>query len=435
MANAARNRQFSDVQIASNLALRHADLSTPLGWRLAALLSDREASRRIMPAVVGFTGTTLVASLMLTSQPLAPTERIMAAHARDGARSTGRMVSERLVPPAGRAPFVPAAIAATDTATPATKANYEIARPFIFQRAGTDRDRALDCLATAAWYEAGNDAAGQRAVIQVVLNRVRHPSFPKSVCAVVFQGSERKTGCQFSFTCDGSLSRRFPSPAQWTRARVLGENALNGATDTTVRQSTHFHANYVAPWWSSQLERISKVGAHIFYRWPGARGKLARQDQPTASEDGLPPRPGSPAAAQIAIDDTLYADSGFLPVRSQPPASGAAGAVTAPPSPLSTSMFMTVDEHSPGGRWALSAMSQCVGKASCQVVAYGQAEQTDRNSSLSAALRERPLFLFIRDKASGMDVALWDCGRMPRKNASQCLPASAVELTRLMRER
>lgn len=424
------NGNFPYVETFRDPAIRPDGLTMSLGWHLSALMTDRVASRRIMPAFVGFTGTTVVASLLLTSQPLSPTDRVMAAHARDGATPAAA-----LAPAHSREPFVPAAIAAPDHAKPVDTANYEIARPFIFQRAATDRDRALDCLATAAWYEAGNDPAGQRAVIQVVLNRVRHPNFPKSVCAVVFQGSERKTGCQFSFTCDGSLSRRFPAPAQWASARMLGENALNGATDTTVRQSTHFHANYVSPWWSSQLERISTVGAHIFYRWPGARGKLSRQGQPTGDEPDISVRPGTARPAEIAVDDTLIAENGFLNARSLPPASGAAGAVTAPPSPQSATLFMTVDEASPGGRWAMSALGKCSGKPSCQVVAYGQIDQTVRNRELAAALRDRPLFLFVRDNVSGMDLALWDCERAPRANASQCLPSSPLELTRLMRER
>lgn len=413
-----------------DLAIRPDGLTTSLGWHLSALMTDSVAGRRIMPAFVGFTGTTVVASLLLTSQPLSPTDRVMAAHAREASATAARLA----VPPA-RAPFAPTAIAAPDSANPVDTANYEIARPFIFQRATTDRDRALDCLATAAWYEAGNDPAGQRAVIQVVLNRVRHPNFPKSVCAVVFQGSERKTGCQFSFTCDGSLSRRFPPPAQWSSARILGENALNGATDTTVRQSTHFHANYVSPWWSSQLERISTVGAHIFYRWPGARGRLSRQNQPTGDEPDIALRPGTARPAEIAVDEALFSENGILNARSHPPASGAAGAVTAPPSPQSATMFMTVDQASPDGRWAISALGRCTGKLSCQVVAYGQVDQTVRNRELTAALRDRPLFLFVRDKVSGMELALWDCDRAPRANASQCLPSSALELTRLMRER
>ncbi|MCZ3110870.1 cell wall hydrolase, partial [Acinetobacter baumannii] len=67
--------------------------------------------------------------------------------------------------------------------------------------------RAIDCMAAAVLYEAGDDAVGQRAVAQVVINRVRHPAFPKTICAVVFQGSDRATGCQFTFTCDGALVR------------------------------------------------------------------------------------------------------------------------------------------------------------------------------------------------------------------------------------
>ena len=70
------------------------------------------------------------------------------------------------------------------------------------------RARALDCLTSAIYYEAGQESTdGQRAVAQVVLNRVRHPAFPASVCGVVYEGSTRATGCQFTFTCDGSLAR------------------------------------------------------------------------------------------------------------------------------------------------------------------------------------------------------------------------------------
>jgi hypothetical protein len=96
-------------------------------------------------------------------------------------------------------------------------ANSGFSAPLQFLGPTGDRDRAIDCLAVAAWYEAGNDFDGQRSVIQVVLNRVAHPGFPKSVCGVVFQGSQRATGCQFTFTCDGSMARRHPSPAAMAR--------------------------------------------------------------------------------------------------------------------------------------------------------------------------------------------------------------------------
>ena len=88
---------------------------------------------------------------------------------------------------------------------------------FRFQGTPGDLSNARECLALAALAEAGNTGPGQRAVIQVILNRVRHPAFAKTVCGVVFEGSQRVTGCQFSFTCDGSLARRYGDAAGWPR--------------------------------------------------------------------------------------------------------------------------------------------------------------------------------------------------------------------------
>jgi hypothetical protein len=135
------------------------------------------------------------------------------------------------------------------------------------------RARALDCLTTAAYYEAGNESDdGIRAVAQVVLNRVRHPAFPSSICGVVYQGSTRSTGCQFSFTCDGSLLRR-PNAASWSRARRIAEAALGGFVYAPVGWATHYHANYVLPYWAPTLAKNAVVGAHLFYRWSGGWGR------------------------------------------------------------------------------------------------------------------------------------------------------------------
>jgi spore germination cell wall hydrolase CwlJ-like protein len=129
-------------------------------------------------------------------------------------------------------------------------------------------------LAEAIAYEAGNEPeAGQQAVAQVVLNRVRHPAFPKSVCDVVFQGSERATGCQFTFTCDGSL-RRTLSRRTWQEALRVAAAAMAGETVPAIGDSTHYHANYVSPRWAPQLVRTASIGAHIFYRFP-ARGEAS----------------------------------------------------------------------------------------------------------------------------------------------------------------
>ncbi|HKP34666.1 MAG TPA: cell wall hydrolase, partial [Sphingomicrobium sp.] len=130
-------------------------------------------------------------------------------------------------------------------------------------------------LASAVYYEAGNqDESGGRAVAQVVLNRVRHPAFPATVCGVVYQGSTRATGCQFTFTCDGSLNRR-PDPDGWRRATQVAEQALDGAVYAPVGWATHYHADYVVPYWASTMAKNAVVGAHLFYRWAGGWGQPA----------------------------------------------------------------------------------------------------------------------------------------------------------------
>lgn len=147
------------------------------------------------------------------------------------------------------------------------------AQPFVVPLAdGKAYLRALDCLTSAIYYEAVNEPIdGQRAVAQVVINRVRHVSYPKSVCGVVYQGATRRTGCQFSFTCDGSLARR-PSAAGWARSRSVARAALAGSVDAAVGLATHYHADYVFPYWAPTLVRQKIIGRHIFYRWPGAWG-------------------------------------------------------------------------------------------------------------------------------------------------------------------
>jgi Cell Wall Hydrolase len=136
---------------------------------------------------------------------------------------------------------------------------------------GGDRQRAITCLAYTIAYEAGYEPlAGQQSVAEVVINRLRDPTYPKSVCGVVFAGSERKTGCQFSFTCDGSMGRRL-SVAVMNAARIVAESALDGRNPLHVAGATHYHADYVSPYWAPSLSRVATIGRHIFYRPPGAR--------------------------------------------------------------------------------------------------------------------------------------------------------------------
>ena len=162
-----------------------------------------------------------------------------------------------------------------NAAMPFTTAPITASRPFDLSGSDPlDRRRALLCLTQAIYYEAGFEPVeGRRAVAQVVLNRMRHPAFPKSVCGVVYQGA-RQPVCQFSFVCDGSLYRR-PAPGAWQEAERIAAAALAGFVERSVGAATHYHADYVAPYWAPRLAKLAKIGAHIFYRWPGSWGSTA----------------------------------------------------------------------------------------------------------------------------------------------------------------
>lgn len=139
------------------------------------------------------------------------------------------------------------------------------ARPFHFKGTPAAREQAIQCLATAALYEAGDDPRAQRAVIQVVLNRLALPQYPKTVCGVVYQGSGRTTGCQFSFACDGSVTRR-PEHAGWPQAREAARLALAGHVFASVGTATHYHTDWMVPYWMPTLDKIAQIRSHIYYR-------------------------------------------------------------------------------------------------------------------------------------------------------------------------
>ncbi|HEX8839742.1 MAG TPA: cell wall hydrolase, partial [Sphingomicrobium sp.] len=185
------------------------------------------------------------------------------------------------------------------------------AAPFVFKGDAAARSQALTCLASAVYYEAGNqDADGQRAVAQVVLNRVRHPAFPGTVCGVVYQGSTRPTGCQFTFTCDNSLERR-PGGDGWRQATQVAEAALSGSVYAPVGWATHYHADYVVPVWASTMAKNAVIGAHLFYRWAGGWG------QPKAfakTYTGREPSEASLRLAALAVPHItpMYGQAGQL---------------------------------------------------------------------------------------------------------------------------
>ena len=143
--------------------------------------------------------------------------------------------------------------------------------PFLTDAASpADEQRAADCLAAAVYYEARSEPLdGQRAVAQVVLNRVRDRAFPASVCRVVYQRAGAV--CQFTFACDGSTNHPI-EPRAWAIAAAIARAALGGSVYAPVGSATHYHTTAILPWWASSLARIGTIGSHIFYRWSNRLG-------------------------------------------------------------------------------------------------------------------------------------------------------------------
>jgi len=123
----------------------------------------------------------------------------------------------------------------------------------------------IDCLAKTIYFEArGEPQSGQRAVAAVVLNRVRSPDFPDTVCAVVHQGGEDTPDCQFSWWCDG-LSDEPRDRKAWKKAQAIARVMLAGAKDPT-HGALYFHHIRIRPYWSASLDRTTRIGRHIYYR-------------------------------------------------------------------------------------------------------------------------------------------------------------------------
>lgn len=228
-----------------------------------------------MPTLRGSSKPTLVTAVPLPSSP-------SATELRDIAPEDALAMNARI--PVTTLPMTAAASFTMGKASAATRA------------------KALECLTSAIYYEAGQESAdGQRAVAQVVLNRVRHPAYPSSVCGVVYQGSTRATGCQFTFTCDGSLVHT-PMTSAWNRAHQIAVAALAGEVYAPVGLATHYHANYVLPYWASSLVKTHIEGAHLFYRWAGGWGRAAAFDQRYAASEA---DPRQLRAAALAVEHVV----------------------------------------------------------------------------------------------------------------------------------
>jgi hypothetical protein len=124
------------------------------------------------------------------------------------------------------------------------------------------------CLAEAIYFEArGETTAGQVAVAEVILNRVDSARYPDTICGVTHQGADRLNACQFSYECDGKPETIADDDA-FEKAGKIAQLLVDGRPRMLVGNATHYHAKRVRPSWSRRLERVTEIGAHVFYRYP-----------------------------------------------------------------------------------------------------------------------------------------------------------------------
>ena len=311
---------------------------------------------------------------------------------------------------------------------------FVLAKPFLFQGSETDRTRALECLAAAVLYEAGDDAVGQSAVAQVVLNRVRHAAFPGTVCGVVYQGSQRRTGCQFSFTCDGSLRRVMPD-AMWARARVVARAALDGRVDASVGLATHYHTDWVYPYWSPSLDKLARVGTHLFFGWPGGWGSARAFAKPYRGNEtagaaivaDMPVLPGE-AGATILLDPGQPAILGLPQDKAQLPA--ALGNVPLYGSSLrlvggdGQSFGLLAPPGIAASKLVNAALALCGQPGPCRVNAWSNEDDIPGSFPMPEGAKATMVFEYVR--GGGGSASPWfDCELFPSKDPSRCLSPRA----------
>lgn len=299
------------------------------------------------------------------------------------------------------------------------------APPFRFAGSLSDRARAADCLAIAAMAEAGGGETGQRAVIQVVLNRVLHPAFAKTICGVVFEGSHRATGCQFTFTCDGALARRY-GEAAWAQARGRAFEALDGWVEASVGLATHYHTDWVHPYWSDSLVKLARVDTHLFFRWAGYWGNAAAL---SANYRG-----GEPAIAQLAylpahVDATNPTATALL-------ADGAVQDEAADDVVVRNvdgGAFVVLAQATSATAARATGRAICSDRPSCKVFGWFDRSLIPAGYPVSASARAQLAFSYFRDARSD-EIVLYDCARFAEVAADACIP-SAMARRAALRER
>jgi spore germination cell wall hydrolase CwlJ-like protein len=355
----------------------------------------------------------LPVALVLTAPRIIPVVKIAAAGPQ-------RVVPKAELPPVEPTAFVD--LAPTDArefnATVAfSTAPNPAARPFNVSGSPESQARAIDCLAAGVIYEAGDDTSGERAVAQVILNRVRHPAFPKSVCGVVFQGSERRTGCQFTFTCDGAIMRAI-RPEAWERARYVARAALHGSVDARVGHATHYHTDWVVPYWSSSLDKIVEIHTHLFFRWTGWWGT-----PPAFSGRYTGNEPAIPQLARLSEGHRTASEAAGLSTAMLDPAMLGDAAVPKGLEQDTNTFLVTLDAMMPAESMPAFAARTCGERPYCKFMAWGSKATTPAALPVTPVQQQAMSFSYLRDRAYGFEKSLWNCREFKRSEPNQCMKA------------
>lgn len=290
---------------------------------------------------------------------------------------------------------------------------------FRFTGSTQEHQRATECLALAAMAEAGGSDEGQRGVIQVVLNRVRHPAFAKSICGVVFQGSERDTGCQFSFTCDGALARSYSATAT-SAARRRAAEALSGFVLKKVGTATHYHTDWVYPYWSSSLDKVARIETHLFFRWKGYWGQPASISVPyRGGEKSLDELKGAarPIIEQEPAPDDIVAPPGDTLTMKTP---SGAGIIKHPDG----GAFLVSFAGKPATAQALAtARRLCGGDGYCRVMGWVDRSAMPKGFPVNPASRAKLSFSYVLDDMNNETVQ-YDCRLFPSAGSGNCLSST-----------
>lgn len=325
------------------------------------------------------------------------------------------------VEPLAYAPVTREDAVAFNATVPFSTAPNPAARPFTFGAPSPALDRAVDCLAAAQLYEAGDDVEGERAIAQVIINRVRHPAFPKTICGVVFEGSERTTGCQFTFACDGALARHRFSDDAWTRARFVARAALSGSVFRPVGHATHYHTDWVVPYWSASLDKVTAIKTHLFFRWTGWWGTPPAFYRKVSADE--------PAIISLARFSDAHRTALALDPQSAEALGQTLSAARTPAQPLAddpnTFLVVLAPNDTADDLPAIAAVA-CGDRAYCKFLAWREAALTPKSVPLGVRDIASMAFSYRRDRQLGVERSLWNCTIFSRITKTECMKSQML---------